>query len=130
MMKTYAREVKKSQIYALVFIVYTVFCTTFIDGTLCGHEQHRLGILPTNTHCSCSHGLAWFSLKVLFPNKPKLRVMDCLECTDKTISVGAPLINAMYEDGNVGWTTIAHVASPTIGGRVDISTTTIPICGE
>jgi predicted Na+-dependent transporter len=42
--------------------------------------------------------VAWFSLKLLFPNKPKLRVMGLFGCTHKTVAVGIPLINAIYEN--------------------------------
>jgi solute carrier family 10 (sodium/bile acid cotransporter), member 7 len=107
MMKTYAREVKKSQIYALVFIVYTVFCTTFIDGTSVDMSSIVLVFFLQILLLCALTGLAWFSLKVLFPNKPKLRVMGLFGCTHKTISVGVPLINAMYEgNGNVGLYTL------------------------
>jgi sodium/bile acid cotransporter 7 len=99
-MKTYQRQVKKAQIYALVFIVYTVFCTTFADGNSVGIGNIILVLfLQLLLLCSVTV-IAWFSLKLLFPDKPHLRVMGLFGCTQKTVSVGVPLINAMYE-GNV-----------------------------
>jgi hypothetical protein len=40
--------------------------------------------------------LAWYMLKFLFPNDPKLRVMGLFGCTEKTVALGVPLINAIY----------------------------------
>jgi hypothetical protein len=41
--------------------------------------------------------LAWYMLKILFPDDPKLRVMGLFGCTHKTVAIGVPLINAIYE---------------------------------
>jgi hypothetical protein len=41
--------------------------------------------------------LAWYVLKIMFPNDPKLRVMGLFGCTHKTVAIGVPLINAIYE---------------------------------
>ena len=41
---------------------------------------------------------SWYSLKFLFRDKPKLRVMGLFGCTQKTVAVGIPLISAMYGD--------------------------------
>ena len=37
-------------------------------------------------------------LRLLFPNDPQLRVMGLFGCTHKTVAIGVPLINAIYED--------------------------------
>ena len=42
--------------------------------------------------------VAWFCLKLLFPRKPKLRVFGLFGCTHKTVAIGVPLINSIYED--------------------------------
>jgi sodium/bile acid cotransporter 7 len=42
--------------------------------------------------------VAWNMLKFMFPNDPKLRVMGLYGCTHKTVAMGVPLINAIYED--------------------------------
>ena len=42
--------------------------------------------------------LAWYCLKLLFRDKPKLRVMGLFGCTHKTVAMGVPLITAIYGD--------------------------------
>mmetsp|Transcript_30635 Transcript_30635/g.64814 ORF Transcript_30635/g.64814 Transcript_30635/m.64814 type:complete len:139 (-) Transcript_30635:1076-1492(-) len=42
--------------------------------------------------------LAWISLNILFRNEPKLVAMGLFGCTHKTVAMGVPLINAIYED--------------------------------
>jgi hypothetical protein len=41
--------------------------------------------------------LAWTCLRVLFRNEPKLQAMGLFGCTHKTVAMGVPLINAIYE---------------------------------
>ena len=41
--------------------------------------------------------LAWFSLRILFRDEPKLQAMGLFGCTHKTVAMGVPLINAIYE---------------------------------
>lgn len=41
--------------------------------------------------------LAWICLRVLFRNEPKLQAMGLFGCTHKTVAMGVPLINAIYE---------------------------------
>jgi solute carrier family 10 (sodium/bile acid cotransporter), member 7 len=51
--------------------------------------------------------LAWFSLKLLFRNEPKLRVMGLFGCTQKTVALGIPLIVAIFgKSDNVGMYTL------------------------
>ena len=40
--------------------------------------------------------MAWFSLKALFRDKPKLRVSGLFGCMHKTISIGVPLITVLF----------------------------------
>jgi sodium/bile acid cotransporter 7 len=93
---------QKAQIYALCFIVYTVFCKTFQDKA-----QSRLGdvfsmILFQFLVLIVLMVLAWYTLKLCFPDNPKLRVMGLFGCTHKSMSVGVPLIISIYElDPNV-----------------------------
>lgn len=42
-------------------------------------------------------GVAWYMLRFCFPQQPKLRVMGLYGCTHKTVAMGVPLINAIYE---------------------------------
>ena len=41
--------------------------------------------------------LAWTCLRLLFRNEPKLQAMGLFGCTHKTVAMGVPLINAIYE---------------------------------
>ena len=103
----HAEYFQKAQIYALCFIVYTVFCKTFQDKT-----QSRLGdvflmILFQFLILIVLLVLAWYTLKLCFPENPKLRVMGLFGCTFKSMSVGVPLILSIYElDPNVSLYTL------------------------
>eukprot|EP00542_Grammatophora_oceanica_P020586 CAMPEP_0194049326 /NCGR_PEP_ID=MMETSP0009_2-20130614/30373_1 /TAXON_ID=210454 /ORGANISM="Grammatophora oceanica, Strain CCMP 410" /LENGTH=435 /DNA_ID=CAMNT_0038695453 /DNA_START=143 /DNA_END=1450 /DNA_ORIENTATION=- len=106
--KKYKKYFKKAQTYALVFIVYTVFCRTFAEE----ENQSQVGdiflmILFQGIMLIISMVLAWLSLRLLFRSYPKLRVMGLFGCTHKTVAMGVPLINAIYEnDPNVGLYTL------------------------
>jgi sodium/bile acid cotransporter 7 len=91
------RHFKGGQEWALIFIVYTVFCKTFsspLDATLV--EIMVMAICQ----CVCllaSMLLAWYSLKICFRDEPRLRVMGLYGCTQKSVAMGIPLIGAVYE---------------------------------
>ena len=96
--KKYKPRFKKAQQYALVFIIYTVFCRTFADDS----EEMIVGdvfIMIAIQFCLLCFlmALSWFSLKLLLPKKPTLRVMGLFGCTHKTVAMGIPLINSIYE---------------------------------
>eukprot|EP00545_Synedropsis_sp_CCMP1620_P007124 CAMPEP_0119009148 /NCGR_PEP_ID=MMETSP1176-20130426/4172_1 /TAXON_ID=265551 /ORGANISM="Synedropsis recta cf, Strain CCMP1620" /LENGTH=429 /DNA_ID=CAMNT_0006961605 /DNA_START=11 /DNA_END=1300 /DNA_ORIENTATION=+ len=108
-MKAHKYGIKKAQIYALVFIVYTVFCTTFADGATddVGVGNIFLVIFFQFALLCIVTTIAWFTMRFLFRDEPRLRVMGTFGCTYKTVSVGVPLINAMYENNpNVGLYTL------------------------
>lgn len=84
--------------YSLIFILYTVFCRTFLDGSDATMTDILLMFVFQFILLTTVISLAWFSLGVLFPNDPKLRVMGLFGCTFKTVSLGVPLIGAIYED--------------------------------
>ena len=42
--------------------------------------------------------LGWFLLGILFKNEAELRVMGFFGCHHKTVVMGLPLINIIYED--------------------------------
>ena len=96
--KKYKPYFKKAQQLTLVFIVYTVFCRTFSEE----NESNVLDVLimiVLQFILLCSlMTLAWYTLKLLFPNEPTLRVMGLFGCTHKTVAMGVPLINAIYEN--------------------------------
>jgi solute carrier family 10 (sodium/bile acid cotransporter), member 7 len=97
-MKRHKSLSKQAQQYTLIFIVYTVFCRTFARGSDSSATDivlmvvFQLGLLISVTV------LAWFMLRVLFPREPQLRVMGLFGCMQKSVAVGVPLINAIYED--------------------------------
>jgi len=42
--------------------------------------------------------IAWTLLRILFPGQAMLHVTGIFCCTQKTVALGIPLINAMFED--------------------------------
>ncbi|CAJ1945100.1 unnamed protein product [Cylindrotheca closterium] len=106
--KEYKPRFKKAQQLALVFIVYTVFCRTFSKDD----DDVKVGdifIMIAIQFCLLClvMALSWVYLKALFPKEPTLRVMGLFGCTHKTVAMGVPLINAIYEsDINVGLYTL------------------------
>jgi sodium/bile acid cotransporter 7 len=105
--KKYKEFFKQAQMYALVFIVYTVFCQTFEDGSDSGIVDIFLMIIFQLFLLTIVMLLAWFLLKFLFRDQPELRVMGLFGCTHKTVAMGVPLINAIYENNpNVGLYTL------------------------
>ena len=89
---------KKFQEYCLVFIVYTVFCLTFEDGSDSSIGDIFLMILFVFLFLTTFMCVAWYMLGVLYGHKPKMRVMGLFGCTHKTVAMGVPLINAIYEN--------------------------------
>jgi sodium/bile acid cotransporter 7 len=98
--KTHKNGFKLAQQYCLVFIVYTVFCRTFEDGSDSTVGDIFLMILFQFLLFTLLSIIAWYSLKLAFPNEPKLRVMGFFGCTHKTVAMGVPLINAIYENNS------------------------------
>ncbi|KAG7340922.1 Na+ dependent transporter [Nitzschia inconspicua] len=102
--KKHKQFFKQTQQLALVFIVYTVFCETFAANMESGDTSNVTIvdiIVMVVVEFGCLVGLmllAWISLRVLFRNEPRLRVMGLFGCTHKTVAMGIPLINAIYED--------------------------------
>jgi sodium/bile acid cotransporter 7 len=88
---------QKAQMYALCFIVYTVFCRTFQDKTQSSLGDVFFMILFQFQILIVLMVLAWYSLRLCFPDNPKLRVMGLFGCTHKSLAVGVPLVNTIYE---------------------------------
>eukprot|EP00537_Pseudo-nitzschia_pungens_P018779 CAMPEP_0172408862 /NCGR_PEP_ID=MMETSP1061-20121228/76070_1 /TAXON_ID=37318 /ORGANISM="Pseudo-nitzschia pungens, Strain cf. pungens" /LENGTH=591 /DNA_ID=CAMNT_0013145005 /DNA_START=560 /DNA_END=2335 /DNA_ORIENTATION=- len=106
--KKYKPYFKKLQMYSLVYIVYTVFCKTFIaEDQNIPIRDVFLMILFIFLLLIFLMVLAWYSLRVFFFNEYKLRVMGLYACTHKTVAMGIPLINAIYEgDPNIALYTL------------------------
>lgn len=100
-------QFNKFQEYCLVFIVYTVFCRTFSEemDTSVGNVFIMIGLVFFLLALMMI--FAWFLLRLLFPDQPRLQVMGLFGCTHKSIAMGIPLINAIYEDNpSVGFYTL------------------------
>jgi sodium/bile acid cotransporter 7 len=95
--KHYKKYFKQMQEWALVFIVYTVFCKTFSEGSDASTGDIFLMIALVFVLLLALMVLAWVCLKILFRNEPKLQAMGLFGCTHKTVAMGVPLINAIYE---------------------------------
>ena len=90
---------KQTQQYLLIFIIYTVFCTTFSDQD----SALKLGdvfvaIAIQGCFMFIFHVMAWYTFKFLFKDEPTLRVMALYGSTHKSIATGIPLIKSIYED--------------------------------
>ena len=97
----------RGQEYSLVFILYTTFCKTFAAKQHIKIEQILFMILFQCILLSTFTVVAWFSLRALFRDEPKMRVMGLFGCTHKTIAVGVPLITSIYSGSpNLGLYTL------------------------
>ncbi len=96
--KKYNKFFRQGQEFCLVFVVYTIFCKTFLKG-----NDAKVGDVFIMIGCVLLvllflMAFAWISMLVLFPNDPKLQVVGLFACTHKTVAVGVPLISSIYAD--------------------------------
>jgi sodium/bile acid cotransporter 7 len=96
--KKYNKYFRQGQEFCLVFVVYTIFCKTFLKG-----NDAKIGDVFIMIGCVLLvlvfiMGLAWLSMLVLFPKDPKLQAVGLFACTHKTVAVGVPLISSIYSD--------------------------------
>jgi len=90
---------KQAQQYCLIFIVYAVFCVTFTEDTSDSDIGDIFIMIGVQFCLLCSlMAITWIVFKFLFPNEPTLRVMALFGATHKTVAMGIPLINSIYED--------------------------------
>lgn len=78
------------------FIVYTVFCRTFQQDERSKISDIFLMIAFQFLFLTSFMAISWFGVLRCFA--PKQRVMGIFGCTHKTVAMGIPLINALYED--------------------------------
>ena len=95
--RAHKRPFKKLQESCLVFIVYTVFCRTFEGDASAGIGNVLLMVLYQLLIMLGFMAIAWIALRYLFPDNPELRVMGVFGCVQKTVALGVPLINTIYE---------------------------------
>jgi sodium/bile acid cotransporter 7 len=92
----YKRCFKATSEYLLLFIIYTVFCETFLEDSSAGIAEvfkmlfFQLVVLLVFT------GMAWVSLRLLFPKDPEMIVMAVYGCVQKTEALGVPIIAAIF----------------------------------
>jgi sodium/bile acid cotransporter 7 len=96
--KKYNHYFRQGQEFSLVFIVYTIFCKTFLKGSDAAVVDILIMIGCVLLVLLFIMGLAWLSMLVLFPKDPKLQAVGLFACTHKTVAVGIPLITSIYAD--------------------------------
>jgi sodium/bile acid cotransporter 7 len=101
--RLHKKHLKKCQEYSLIYIVYTVFCSTFAHNADESNKSTTkitdilwMGLFQLFLLCFVMV-LAWFSLRLLFRDEPHLRIMGLYGCSQKSLAMGIPLINAIYE---------------------------------
>ena len=80
----------------MAFIVYTIFCKTFKQGSTAKVSDVFIMIGCTLLMLVVLMIMAWTSLHVLFHGQPKLVAMGLFGCTHKTVAVGIPLVSSIY----------------------------------
>jgi len=105
---TYKSSFNAIKQYALVYIIYTIFCLTFADDSRDTHLGDIFILIATILVLLIFlMALAWGTFHVFFHDEPKLRITALFAATHKTISIGVPLITTMYDgDPNVGLYTV------------------------
>ena len=96
LVKGHGHLFKTAQERCLLFIIYTVFCKTFMEGMEADMREIFLMIALQFFLLCVVMMLAWICLRVLFRNEPRLQAMGLFGCTNKTMASGIPLINAIY----------------------------------
>jgi len=105
---------KRLQEYTLVYIVYAVFCQTFSNSER-GSDTMTQPVWQDYLWMAIYQLflllvvmiMAWFLLRLLWRDEPRLRVMGLYGCTQKSVAMGVPLIHAIYEhDPKVGLYTL------------------------
>jgi len=98
------KHFRRLQEYTLVFIVYTVFCKTFLDASASDSANGAVTItdvlymmISQLVLLSLSMIGAWACLKTLFGRDIRQCIMGLYGCTQKSVVMGIPLINALYE---------------------------------
>jgi len=85
--------------WALVYIVYTVFCKTFDASDLeYTASQILMVALFVIILMLFFMQVSWVMLKYMFKGKPELIIMGFFGCHHKTVAMGLPLLKAIYEE--------------------------------
>ncbi|KAL7561409.1 hypothetical protein ACA910_001414 [Epithemia clementina (nom. ined.)] len=93
----------RAQVYALMFILYNVFCETLTKELSSSLGEIFLMIAFVFLFLIFVMTAAWFAMRLFFRDYPELRIMGLFACTNKAFLLWIPLISAVYEDSpNVG----------------------------
>lgn len=95
--QTYTNCFARAQKYLLIFIVYTIFCQTFQSKTGISVGQTLAVMLVIFLLQLFLLACAWLSGHLLFRHQPRLRVVALFGGVAKTIALGIPLIQSLYE---------------------------------
>lgn len=87
----------RGQKYLLVFIVYTIFCKTFLKHSGTGIGDVFTLVLVIFILQIFFLTVAWTMTYFCYRDQPKLRVVGLFGPVAKTIALGIPLIQSLYE---------------------------------
>jgi sodium/bile acid cotransporter 7 len=107
LIRRFKSELKMLLEACLVFMVYCIFCNTFGDGTVASVGDVLVtAALQFFVLISAKIG-AWYYMKLLFRDEPRLRVMGLFGCVHKTVAAGVTLLQAVYgDDPSIGLLTL------------------------
>ena len=108
------KHFRRLQEYTLVFIVYTVFCKTFLNISKTDSMTSTVNIIDILYMAfsqllllSLSMMGSWVCLKAFFGDDIRQCIMGIYGCTQKSVVMGIPLINALFESApNTGLYTL------------------------
>jgi solute carrier family 10 (sodium/bile acid cotransporter), member 7 len=91
----------------LVFIIYSVFCTTFTDDNSAGLAEVFKMIGYLILLCVFFIVTSWYLFQCCFHDEPELRVTGFMASSQKTAALGVPIIHSIYAgDPNEGLYTL------------------------
>jgi solute carrier family 10 (sodium/bile acid cotransporter), member 7 len=94
----YQKQLSKSQMFALIFVLYTVFCNSFSSGTHLKIDDFLVVLFSQLMLLSFVLLVSWYLMKAFYPKKPKLQIAGCFACSFKTVGLGVPIVNAIYKN--------------------------------
>jgi solute carrier family 10 (sodium/bile acid cotransporter), member 7 len=104
---SYKLAFQKGQMYAIIWIVYNVFCKNFYNSEGLGLSVvFTMVFMQLLFFCGLA-SLAWMFMTIIFNEEPRLVIMGFFGCTHKTVAIGVPMIGAIYaNDKNVALYTL------------------------
>ena len=91
------RRLKKAQMWAIIYVIYTVFCKTFSEDFDSSVQEFVVVVVFELVLVSILMVVAWYILRRFFHDKPKLQIMGLFGATSKSVVMGVPFINTIYE---------------------------------